>query len=242
MNVKLADSRVVAVIDDEKNIRDTVSYALTQEGYTVRAYKDGQDAWEAFKETLPDCAIIDIVMPRMDGLELTRKLRSVTEKMPIVFLTSRDEEIDRVVGLEIGGDDYLTKPFSLRELLVRIKVLFRRLGYWSTEHEHEKSERIEYGGLSLDMGCYTVSWNGAHIELTVTEFLLLKSLAESPGRVRTRNDLMELGYSTPTYVSDRTIDSHIKRIRAKFENIDPGFDRIETVYGLGYRYKQNTIA
>ncbi len=239
MSSGYTDARVVAVVDDEKNIRDTVSYALEREGYSVRTYKDGREAWDAFKEALPDCVIIDIVMPRMDGLELVKKLRTVTEKMPIVFLTSRDEEIDRVLGLEIGGDDYLTKPFSMRELLVRVKVLFRRLGYWSAEHETDKADRIEYGGLSLDTGCYTVTWNGSHIELTVTEFLLLKSLAESPGRVRTRNDLMELGYATPTYVSDRTIDSHIKRIRAKFENADPGFDRIETVYGLGYRYKQN---
>jgi DNA-binding response OmpR family regulator len=239
MENKFAESRVVAVVDDEKNIRDTVSYALAREGYAPRVYRDGLEAWEVFRETLPDCAIIDIIMPRMDGLELCRKIRTVTERMPIVFLTSREEEIDRVLGLEIGGDDYLTKPFSMRELLVRIKVLFRRLGYRNAEQESTKDELVTYGSLSLDTGCYTVSWNGSHVELTVTEFLLLRSLAESPGRVRTRVDLMEKGYSTPTYVSDRTIDSHIKRIRQKFESVDPGFDCIETVYGLGYRYKTN---
>jgi two-component system response regulator ChvI len=231
------ETRTIAIVDDEQNIRDTVSFALEREGYATNVYADGLSAWEAFEKKLPELAILDITMPRMDGLDLCKKLKNVSETIPIIFLTSRDDEIDRILGLEIGGDDYLCKPFYMRELLVRIKVLFRRLGMVSVGTEKSENGSVIRGFLTLDTDCYTVMWKDAGIELTVTEFLLLKALVESPGRVKTRNQLIELGYPSNTYVSDRTIDSHIKRIRQKFESIDPVFDCIETVYGLGYRFK-----
>jgi two-component system response regulator ChvI len=225
----------VAIVDDEGNIRETVSYALKKEGYIPLSYIDGVAAWEAFQKKLPDLVVLDIIMPRMDGLELCRKIRSTSETLPIIFLTSKDEEFDRILGLEIGGDDYLCKPFSMRELMTRIKVLFRRLLY-QTYHTDEK-DIFSLGELNLDMQCYTVLWKGGKVPLTVTEFMLLLSLVKYPGHVKNREQLMREAYPHNTYVSDRTIDSHIKRLRQKFLQVDPLFSCIETVYGLGYRYR-----
>jgi len=227
----------VAVVDDEENIRETVGYALKREGYRVDLYPDGQAAWDKFAQALPDVLVLDIVMPRMDGLELCRKIRGMTEVLPIIFLTSRDEEFDRVLGLELGGDDYLVKPFAVRELLARVKVLFRRLALLE-KSTAEPEEKLAIGELELDLARYQASWKGELLALTVTEFLLLQALARRPGHVKSRGRLMEECYPNDAYVSERTIDSHVKRLRKKFVRIDPEFDAIDTVYGLGYRYRE----
>jgi len=202
----------------------------------VASYSDGQDAWEAFERDLPDLAVLDILMPRMDGLELCRRLRSRSEALPIIFLTSRDEEFDRVLGLELGADDYLCKPFSMRELVARVKVLFRRLALAGDPEIEE--DTVEVGPMRLDLNRFQASWQGFELSLTVTEFRVLHALARHPGHVKTRDQLVNEGYPHDTYVSDRTIDTHIKRLRRKLEGIDATFDGIETVYGLGYRYRQ----
>jgi two-component system, OmpR family, response regulator ChvI len=228
----------IAIVEDEQNIRDNVSFALKREGYRVETYPDGLAAWEAFERALPDLVILDIIMPRMDGLELCRRLRSVSEALPIIFLTSRDEEFDRVLGLELGADDYLCKPFSVRELAARVKVLFRRLSLINDQNSADEEELLEVDGLVLDLRRYVARWRERTVPLTVTEFMMLHALVRRPGHVKTRQQLMEQGYPHDTYVSDRTIDSHIKRIRKKFLGLDPDFDRIETVYGLGYRWTE----
>lgn len=228
----------IAVVDDEANIRETVEFALRREGYEVRSYADGVDAWDVFQVRLPDLVILDILMPRMDGLELCRKLRAVSETVPIIFLTSRDEEIDRVLGLELGADDYLGKPFSMRELIARIRVLFRRAARRAVEPSGE-DKLVRVGELELDPQRFIVRWKGEEIELTVTEFLMLQALVRHPGHVKTRAQLTREGYPHDNYVSERTIDSHVKRIRKKFETLDPQFDRIDTVYGMGYRYQSD---
>jgi len=230
----------VAIVEDEENIRENVGYAIRREGYTVESYPDGQAAWEAFERDLPDLVILDIIMPRMDGLELCRRLRSVSETIPIIFLTSRDEEFDRVLGLELGADDYLCKPFSMRELVARVKVLFRRMSLVNERNGTADEELLTVGPLVLDLRRYTAKWRNRTVPLTVTEFMMLHALVRRPGHVKTRQQLMEQGYPHDTYVSDRTIDSHIKRIRKKFFTIDPDFDQIETVYGLGYRYTEGS--
>ena len=228
----------VAIVEDEQNIRENVSFALNREGYQVESYPDGLAAWEAFESSLPDLVILDIIMPRMDGLELCRRMRTLSETIPIVFLTSRDEEFDRVLGLELGADDYLCKPFSMRELVARVKVLFRRLSLLNGRAAVEEEELLTIGDLVLDLRRYTARWSDRTVPLTVTEFMMLHALVRRPGHVKTSQQLMEHGYPHDTYVSDRTIDSHIKRIRKKFSNADEAFDRIETVYGLGYRYTE----
>ena len=228
----------VAIVEDEQNIRENVSFALKREGYQVESYPDGLAAWEAFESSLPDLVILDIIMPRMDGLELCRRMRTLSETIPIVFLTSRDEEFDRVLGLELGADDYLCKPFSMRELVARVKVLFRRLSLLNGRAAVEEEELLTIGDLVLDLRRYTARWSDRTVPLTVTEFMMLHALVRRPGHVKTRQQLMEQGYPHVTYVSDRTIDSHINRIRKKFSTADEAFDRIETVYGLGYRYTE----
>jgi two-component system, OmpR family, response regulator ChvI len=230
-----AASHSIAVVDDEENIRETVTFALRREGYRVLPFADGAEAWDEFERELPDLAVLDILMPRMDGLELCRKLRARSESIPIIFLTSKDEELDRVLGLELGADDYMCKPFSMRELLARIRVLFRRLALKDHPTPAEKVHRV--GRLELNLQTYTASWSGAALPLTVTEFMLLDALARHPGHVKTRRQLMQEGYPHDAYVSDRTIDSHIKRLRRKFHELAPEFEGIETVHGLGYRYR-----
>jgi two-component system response regulator ChvI len=230
-------SDTVAIVEDEQNIRENTAFALEREGYEVAIYPDGLSAWEAFQRSLPDLLVLDIIMPRMDGLELCRRVRGMSETIPIIFLTSRDEEIDRVLGLELGADDYLCKPFSMRELIARIRVLFRRVALNRTPDIDERHVH-RVGKLSLDLQRYTARWDDRLVPLTVTEFMILRALARRPGYVKTRQQLMEEGYPHDTFVSDRTIDSHIKRLRKKFVSIDDSFDDIETVYGLGYRYRE----
>lgn len=228
---------VVAVVDDEDNIRETVGFALKRDGYPVELYANGLDAWQVFQQKLPGLVILDIVMPQMDGLELCRRIRALSESIPIIFLTSRDEELDRVLGLEIGADDYLCKPFSMRELLARVKVLFRRAAIDTGATRPVADAPVRHGELELDLQRYSVRWKGMPVSLTVTEFMMLHALVRYPGHVKTRKQLHQDGYPHDAYVSDRTIDSHIKRLRRKFEEADPSFDSIETVYGLGYRWK-----
>lgn len=231
------NSRNVAVVDDETNIRDTVAYALEREGYTVSSFADGQDAWNQFQRGLPDLAILDILMPRMDGLELCRRLRNASETLPIIFLTSRDEEFDRVLGLELGADDYLCKPFSMRELIARVKVLFRRISIQQSGLQGEAERPLTAGPLELDLQRYLVHWKGQPVDLTVTEIRILEALVRHPGHVKSRRQLTDEAYPFDTYVSERTIDSHVKRIRRKFEKVDTSFDSLEAVYGAGYRYQ-----
>jgi two-component system response regulator ChvI len=224
----------IALVDDEAALLETVGFALRRDGYGVETFADGLAAWEAFQTRLPDLAVLDIVLPRMDGLELCRKLRALSETLPILFLTSKDEELDRVLGLELGADDYLCKPFSLRELQARVKVLLRRRAL-SRPSAHE--ETLEAGPLSLDLLRYEARWRGEPVALTVTEFRLLHSLARHPGHVKTRDQLLADAYPHETYIADRTIDSHVKRLRKKLAAVDAEHDPIETAYGLGYRFR-----
>jgi len=230
-------SRSIGLVDDEENIRTTVGFALRKEGYLVTTHADGLEAWEAWQKTLPDLVILDIILPRMDGLDLCRRLQQLCPALPIIFLTSRDEEFDKVLGLELGADDYLCKPFSIRELVVRVKVLFRRLEIIHIDNSEDR-KTIEVGALLLDLDRYEASWAGHSLMLTITEFRILQSLASHPGHVKTRKQLMSDGYQYDTFVSERTIDSHIKRLRKKFSQLDPEFSSIETVHGLGYRYRE----
>lgn len=232
----------VVLVDDEENIRETVGLTLSREGYRVDTYADGLEAWEALGELppsrLPDVAVLDILMPRMDGLELCRRLRSLSETLPILFLTSKDEEFDRVLGLELGADDYLGKPFSMRELTARVKVLFRRLALLRGAVHEEPDQILQSGELTLDLNRYQARWGEGTVPLTVTEFLILHALVRHPGHVKTRQQLIDEGYPHDTYVSDRTVDSHIKRLRKKLTRVAGDFSSIETVYGLGYRWRE----
>jgi two-component system response regulator ChvI len=228
-------SKRVAVVEDEETIREGVSVALRREGHEPRPFGDGQDAWDAMQASLPDLAILDIGLPRMDGLELCRRLRARSERLPIIFVTSREEEFDRVLGLEIGADDYLCKPFSMRELMARVKILLRRAAQVTGERSGDADTHVA-GPLSLDGVRLSASWKSTAVPLTVTEFLLVQALARRPGAVLSREQLMDSAYPDRTHVSDRTIDSHMKRIRRKFAGVDPSFAAIEGVYGAGYRY------
>jgi two-component system, OmpR family, response regulator ChvI len=232
----------VAFADDEENLRETVLYALRKEGYEAVGYADGLAAWEGMQAAPADLVILDILMPRMDGLELCRRLRAGSESLPILFLSSRDEELDRVLGLELGADDYLCKPFSMRELIARVRVLFRRLALGRAKDEpgaaKPEEKLLACGQLCLDLQRYQVTWRGSPVQLTLTEFLILQALVRHPGHVKSRQNLLDEGYAFDTYVSDRTIDSHIKRLRRKMVEADSSFDEIETVYGLGYRWRQ----
>jgi two-component system, OmpR family, response regulator ChvI len=227
----------IALVDDEESLRETVGFALRREGYRVEVYEDGLAAWQSLAKSLPDLVILDILMPQMDGRELCRRLRTLSERLPILFLTSRDEELDRVLGLELGADDYLCKPFSMRELAARVKVLLRRAALLR-EPDSPGDERIlDIGPLRLDLRRYLATWNGAAVPLTVTEFTLLLALARHPGHVKTRAQLIQEAYPDDAWVSDRTIDSHVKRLRKKLVAADPTFSGIEAVYGLGYRFR-----
>lgn len=231
--------RRIAVVEDEDTIREGIASALRREGHAPVVFADGLAAWQAFEQELPDLAILDIGLPRLDGLDLCRRLRGRSGQLPIVFVTSREDEFDRVLGLEIGADDYLCKPFSMRELMARVKVLLRRANPVDGPRQ-SPDEVVRVGALSLDPLRLAVTWNGAAIPLTVTEFLLLQALARRPGVVKTRDQLMTDAYPDRVSVSDRTIDSHIKRIRRKFALVDPAFTAIEGVYGAGYRYVAGT--
>ncbi|MBT3627552.1 MAG: response regulator transcription factor [Rhodospirillaceae bacterium] len=235
-------SPTIAVIDDDQNLLTSVTIALESEGFDVRAHGDAVEGLQDILRRPPDLAILDIKMPRMDGLEVLRRLRRQSD-LPVIFLTSKDQEADELEGLRHGADDYVSKPFSLRLLIERIRAIMRRnLQPNETEPNSPTVETLEpaleRGALVLDMARHTCTWNGAEVILTVTEFLLLKSLALRPGLVKSRNQLMDAAYDDQTYVDDRTIDSHIKRIRKKFRSVDPAFTQIDTLYGVGYRFNQ----
>ena len=228
----------IALVDDDRNILTSVSMALEAEGYKVRTFTDGASALGAISQTPPDLAVLDIKMPRMDGMELLRRLRQKSD-LPVIFLTSKDEEIDEVIGLRMGADDYVRKPFSQRLLVERIRAVLRRREAQAEPAEREESEKvIQRGKLLLDPLRHACSWNGKPVTLTVTEFLILKALAVRPGFVKSRDQLMDAAYDDQVYVDDRTIDSHIKRIRKKFRANDKDFASIETLYGVGYRYQE----
>ncbi len=230
----------IALVDDDRNILASVSMALEAEGFTVYKYVDGEDALRGLRAHPVDLAILDIKMPRMDGMELLDRLRRETS-MPVIFLTSKDEEVDEVLGLRMGADDYIKKPFSQRLLIERIRAVLRR-GEAPAEGgatEEAAGEAImRRGELVLDPARHVCTWKSQSVPLTVTEFLILKSLAARPGHVKSRDQLMDAAYGEHIYVDDRTIDSHIKRLRKKFRVIDPEFLQIETLYGVGYRYRE----
>jgi two-component system response regulator ChvI len=233
-------SHVIALVDDDRNILTSVSIALQSEGFVTRVYTDGAAALKAFAENLPDLGVFDIKMPQMDGMEMLRRLREFSS-MPVIFLTSKDDELDEALGLAMGADDYITKPFSQRLLLARIRAILRRQELAKTEAapaEESEPEMLVRGRLSMDPARHKVKWDGRDVTLTVTEFLILEALAQRPGVVKNRNQLLDVAYQDDVYVDDRTIDSHIKRIRRKFRAADPQFDAIETLYGVGYRFEE----
>ena len=229
----------IAFVDDDRNILTSVSMTLEAEGFEVETYNDGQSALDAFNRKLPDMAVLDIKMPRMDGMELLQRLRQKTN-MPIIFLTSKDDEIDEILGLRMGADDYVKKPFSQRLLVERIRTLLRRNEVLDGAiiPETEETKVMVRGELVMDPLRHSVSWKGKDVTLTVTEFLLLQALAQRPGFVKSRDQLMDVAYDDQIYVDDRTIDSHIKRLRKKMRTVDDDFTAIETLYGIGYRYNE----
>jgi two-component system, OmpR family, response regulator ChvI len=228
----------IALVDDDKNILASITMLLEQEGYHVRGFSDGAAALTALAANPPDLAILDIKMPRMDGLELLRRLRQSAD-LPVIFLTSKDEEIDELMGLNAGADDYIRKPFSQRLLLERVKAVLRRAeGHKGTTGAEAKKEALTRGKLALDPQRHECTWDGKPVRLTVTEFLILQCLAQRPGFVKSRDSLMDAAYDDQVYVDDRTIDSHIKRLRKKFKQVDDSFEAIETLYGVGYRYRE----
>ena len=234
-------SQVIALVDDDRNILTSVSIALQAEGFLTRVYTDGQAALKAFADNPPDLGVFDIKMPQMDGMELLRRVRE-TSAMPVIFLTSKDDELDEALGLAMGADDYISKPFSQRLLIARIRALLRRQelargnGSQTEEAGAGDAPLIERGRLVMDPARHKVLWDGREVTLTVTEFLILEALAQRPGVVKSRNQLLDVAYQDDVYVDDRTIDSHIKRIRRKFRTVDSEFDAIETLYGVGYRF------
>lgn len=232
----------IALVDDDKNILTSVSIALQSEGFATRIYSDGETALKALIENPPDLAVLDIKMPQMDGMELLRRLREKSA-IPVIFLTSKDDELDEALGLAMGADDYIAKPFSQRLLIARIRAILRRTelasqGSGGDEPAEELPERIVRGRLDMDPARHRVSWAGENVTLTVTEFMILESLAVRPGIVKSRDQLMDAAYTDDVYVDDRTIDSHIKRLRRKFRQVDGEFDAIETLYGVGYRFAE----
>lgn len=238
-------SHVIALVDDDRNILTSVSIALQAEGFVTRVYTDGASALKAFADNAPDLGVFDIKMPQMDGMELLRRLRELggpIGAMPVIFLTSKDDELDEALGLAMGADDYIAKPFSQRLLIARIRAILRRLDIArgnvpaSSGGDGAEPPLIERGRLVMDPARHKVRWDAKDVVLTVTEFLILEALAQRPGVVKSRNQLLDIAYQDDVYVDDRTIDSHIKRIRRKFRTVDDTFDAIETLYGVGYRF------
>lgn len=235
-------SQVIALVDDDRNILTSVSIALQQEGFVTRVYTDPETALKAISDTPPDLGVFDIKMPGMDGMELLRRLREFSS-VPVIFLTSKDDELDEALGLAMGADDYISKPFSQRLLIARIRAILRRRELERGEANasggaEPEPPRLERGRLTMDPARHKVVWDDRAVSLTVTEFLILEALAQRPGVVKSRNQLLDVAYSDDVYVDDRTIDSHIKRIRRKFRVADPAFDSIETLYGVGYRFDE----
>ncbi|QLH38610.1 MAG: response regulator transcription factor [Defluviicoccus sp.] len=227
-------AETIALVDDDRNILTSVSMALEAEGFQVVTYADGAEALNGFTRQPVDLAILDIKMPRMDGLELISRLRQVSD-VPVIFLTSKDDELDEVLGLRMGADDYITKPFSQRLLIERIRAVLRRRA--AASPDQADNEVMRRGELVLDETRHLCTWRGAEVNLTVTEFLLVQALARRPGHVKSRDQLIDAAYGEHIYVDDRTIDSHIKRLRKKFKDVDDEFAHIETLYGVGYRYR-----
>lgn len=231
-------SQNIVLVDDDRNILTSVSMALEAEGFNVKTFNDGEAGLQGIQEGAPDLVVLDIKMPRMDGIEVLTKLRE-TSNIPVIFLTSKDDEVDEAIGLRMGADDYITKPFSQRLLMERIKALLRRQALMNGQTSSKKSEeKIVRGNLMLDDARHLCAWKGQPLNLTVTEYLLIKVLAERPGHVKNRDQLIDAAYGENIYVDDRTIDSHIKRVRKKFKTLDPEFSQIETLYGVGYKYKE----
>ena len=234
-------SHVIALVDDDRNILTSVSIALQQEGFVTRVYSDPVSALKAINDNPPDLGVFDIKMPSLDGMELLRRVREFSS-IPVIFLTSKDDELDEALGLAMGADDYIAKPFSQRLLIARIRAILRRQelerGEAAEANAEEEPPPLERGQLLMDPARHKVRWGGTDVSLTVTEFMILEALAQRPGVVKTRNQLLDVAYSDDTYVDDRTIDSHIKRIRRKFRSINSEFDAIETLYGVGYRFDE----
>ncbi|GJL94234.1 MAG: DNA-binding response regulator [Hyphococcus sp.] len=228
----------IALVDDDENILTSVSMAFETEGHTVKTFEDGAAALEFINATPPDLVVSDIKMPTMDGMELLRRIRQ-NSALPLIFLTSKDEEIDEVLGLTMGADDYVKKPFSQRLLMERVKSLLRRAQADEIPTPEDEKKILKRGNLTLDPLRHACLWKEKPVVLTVTEFLILQSLAMRPGFVKSRDQLMDAAYDDQVYVDDRTIDSHIKRVRKKFRGVDNEFDAIETLYGVGYKYKED---
>ena len=229
----------IALVDDDRNILTSVSITLEAEGFEVETYNDGQSALDAFNRRMPELGVFDIKMPRMDGMDLLQRVRQKSA-MPVIFLTSKDDEIDEVLGLRMGADDYVKKPFSQRLLVERIRALLRRQEALAADENSEvdESKIMTRGQLTMDPVRHAVTWKGKDVALTVTEFLLLQALAQRPGFVKSRDQLMDVAYDDQVYVDDRTIDSHIKRLRKKMRSVDDTFSAIETLYGIGYKYNE----
>jgi two-component system response regulator ChvI len=233
-------SASIALVDDDRNILTSVSIALQSEGFGVRVYSDGETALKALIENPPDLAVLDIKMPRLDGIELLRRLREKSA-VPAIFLTSKDDELDEALGLAMGADDYITKPFSQRLLIARIRAVLRRAEARAAPEppaDEPPAEQIVRGRLTMDPARHRVQWAGTEVTLTVTEFMILEALAQRPGFVKSRDQLMDTAYQDDADVDDRTIDSHIKRLRRKFRAVDPEFGAIETLYGAGYSFAE----
>lgn len=231
-------AHTIALVDDDRNILASVSIALESEGFKVRTYSDGSEALRGLTAQPVDLAVLDIKMPRMDGMELLQRLRRTTA-MPVIFLTSKDDEVDELMGLRMGADDYIKKPFSQKLLIERIRALLRRVEAVNADEDAASGDLLVRGLLTLDQKRHVCAWKGLNVDLTVTEFLILKSLAQRPGHVKNRDQLIDQAYGEHIYVDDRTIDSHIKRLRKKFREIDDTFNHIETLYGVGYRYRED---
>lgn len=228
----------IILVDDDRNILTSVSMALEAEGFAVTSFTDGESGLKGLETLNPDLVVLDIKMPRMDGMEVLSRLRE-NSAVPVIFLTSKDDEVDEVIGLRMGADDYITKPFSQRLLIERIRALLRRTALQNNAPAAtESGSRLVQGSLELDDSRHLCTWKGKPLNLTVTEYLLLKALALRPGIVKNRDQLIDMAYGENIYVDDRTIDSHIKRVRKKFKAIDDDFNQIETLYGVGYRYKE----
>ena len=228
----------IALVDDDSNILTSVSMALEAEGFKVRTFTDGNEALRSLTAKPCDLVVLDIKMPRLDGMELLGRLRRISD-VPAIFLTSKDDEVDEALGLKMGADDYVRKPFSQRLLVERIRAVLRRVSTApDSADESAENKPLVRGDLMLDPVRHRCIWRGAEVALTVTEFLILRALAQRPGHVKSRDQLMDIAYDDNVYVDDRTIDSHIKRLRKKFREVDPEFSSIETLYGVGYRYSE----
>lgn len=227
----------IALVDDDRNILTSLSIVLEQEGFDVATYRDGAEALRGLIDSPVDLAVLDIKMPRMDGIELLQRLQDKAPT-PVIFLTSKDDEVDELHGLRMGADDYIKKPFSQRLLIERIKAVIRRIEAQKADDGSESETAIKRGEMTLDPAQHVCKWKDRAVNLTVTEFLIIQALAARPGHVKSRDQLIDAAYGENIYVDDRTIDSHIKRLRKKFRHVDDEFANIETLYGVGYKYRE----